>query len=74
MASPKPMPTALKILTGNRGKRPLNENEPKPKVKKLKPPEYLDKVAKKEWSRIAPILPDLYGGKYYIKWHRPYRL
>lgn len=30
ITGPKPKPTAIKILEGNPGKRPLNLNEPKP--------------------------------------------
>ncbi|HZK10243.1 MAG TPA: phage terminase small subunit P27 family, partial [Clostridia bacterium] len=29
----KPKPTALKVLEGNPGKRPLNKNEPQPERK-----------------------------------------
>ncbi|MEQ8198694.1 MAG: phage terminase small subunit P27 family, partial [Clostridiaceae bacterium] len=29
----KPKPTAIKVLEGNPGKRPLNKNEPKPEKK-----------------------------------------
>jgi len=32
MAGRKPKPTALKIIEGNPGKRPLNKNEPKPDI------------------------------------------
>jgi P27 family predicted phage terminase small subunit len=32
MAGRKPVPTALKILRGNPGRRPLNQNEPSPTV------------------------------------------
>ena len=49
----KPTPTAIKELEGNPGKRPLNQNEPKP-VKKAPPcPKWLEPEAKKEWRRLA---------------------
>lgn len=52
-----PKPTNLKILQGNPGKRPLNMNEPKfQEVDAAKMPPYLNKFAKKEWKRIAPLL------------------
>ena len=53
-----PKPTALKILQGNPGKRPLNENEPvfQKSDNTLKPPAFLSSNAKKEWKRIAPML------------------
>jgi P27 family predicted phage terminase small subunit len=58
----KPKPTALKELQGNPGKRALNKNEPTFEKYELdargtiKPPTYLDSLAKREWKRIAPIL------------------
>ncbi len=59
MASPKPKPTKLKILEGNPGKRPLNENEPKPIPIAPGCPEWLLAEAKKEWNRLAPELERL---------------
>jgi P27 family predicted phage terminase small subunit len=56
---PAPKPTHLKLLEGNPGKRPLNQNEPKPKPIAPKPPSWLDKEAKKEWKRVAPELERL---------------
>ena len=55
MASPKPKPTALKILQGNPGRRPLNKREPKPK-KSLRCPAGLSPRARTEWRRLAPEL------------------
>ncbi|MBU5455267.1 phage terminase small subunit P27 family [Caproiciproducens sp. MSJ-32] len=52
----KPKPTALKILEGNPGKRPLNEDEPKPEKKAPKCPSWLDAEAKKEWRRMSKQL------------------
>jgi P27 family predicted phage terminase small subunit len=51
-----PTPTALKILRGNPGKRPINQFEPKPEDFKAEPPEHLDSEAIKEWGRLVPIL------------------
>ena len=56
MPGPPPKPTALKLLEGNPGKRPLNKNEPKPEVKAPKCPKWLSPGAKKEWRRIVPVL------------------
>ena len=55
---PAPKPTALKVLQGNPGKRPLNDKEPEYEKSDelLKPPPYLSTHAKKEWKRIAPML------------------
>src|ERR1035438_9842741 len=51
-----PTPTALKILNGNPGKRPLNKDEPRLKVAKPRCPEHLDEVAQREWKRVVRIL------------------
>ena len=58
MASPHPKPTALKILEGNPGKRPLNKREPKPRVELLQCPNWLrkDRLAYNEWKRLVPEL------------------
>ena len=52
----KPKPTALTVLEGNPGKRPLNEHEPIPPKVTLKCPDWLLPEAKKEWKRLAPAL------------------
>lgn len=52
----KPKPTALKVLEGNPGKRPLNLNEPKPEKKAPKCPSWLEPEAKKEWRRMSKVL------------------
>ncbi|MBA7586330.1 hypothetical protein ES708_28327 [subsurface metagenome] len=59
MASPKSKPTALKVLEGNPGRRPLNKNEPKPPLIAPECPEELSDKAKEEWARTAPILERL---------------
>lgn len=51
-----PKPTQLKVLQGNPGKRPLNQNEPKPKPLAPKRPSWLTGEAKREWDRITPEL------------------
>ena len=56
----KPTPTRLKLVAGNPGKRPLNENEPKPKApKKIRPPSHLSKAGKLEFRRLAAVLQPL---------------
>lgn len=51
-------PTALKLIDGNPGKRPINRREVKPTISARvpSPPSYLDRVAANEWRRIAPEL------------------
>lgn len=60
MAGRPPKPTALKLLQGNPGKRPLNDREPKPPVGCV-PPDYVkaDAALLKEWSLEAPRLTRL---------------
>jgi len=53
ITGPKPKPTAIKILEGNPGKRPLNLNEPKPLQIAPECPDWLLAEAKKEWNRLA---------------------
>lgn len=58
MAGRKPIPTNLKLLRGNPGKRALNKGEPKPKSfqEVPEPFEFLDERAVKRWRDIAPEL------------------
>ncbi len=56
MAGRTPKPTALKLLTGNPGKRPLNKDEPTPDVALPEPPAHLSREAKREWRRTGAQL------------------
>lgn len=56
---PAPIPTKLKILHGNPGKRPLNEREPQPADGLPACPERLTGAARDEWERLVPILHDM---------------
>ncbi len=55
---PAPTPTALRIVRGNPGKRPLPKNEPRPRETRPYCPEHIkrDAVAYREWKRLSPIL------------------
>lgn len=55
----KPEPTRLKMIKGNPGKRPINEDEPKPRPVAPKRPAWMTGEAKKEWERLAPELERL---------------
>ena len=53
----KPIP--LKVLEGNRGKRVLPENEPKPRPKAPECPDDIDDEARGVWKQLAPVLEKL---------------
>jgi P27 family predicted phage terminase small subunit len=61
MRGRKPKPTAQRVLEGNPGKRPLNEDEPRPPL--LAPEEVVvpaelaaNTRAAEEWTRLVPML------------------
>lgn len=58
MASPHPIPTHLKLLRGNPGRRPLNRNEPQPAIpaEVPEPPPFLSDYAQAHWREKAPEL------------------
>lgn len=49
-------PTALKVLEGNPGKRPLPEHEPAPAATMPAMPKDLDKDAQEVWNTLGPRL------------------
>ena len=59
LRGPTPRPTALTLLAGNPGRRPLNKKEPQPRQIIPDCPAYLDEAAKLEWNRLAPILQQM---------------
>ena len=52
---PAPKPTALRVLGGNAGRRPLNHDEPKPELADATAPE-LTEAALAVWQEVAPQL------------------
>jgi P27 family predicted phage terminase small subunit len=58
MAAPTPLPTRLKLLRGNPGKRRLNLDEPQPASAPEcpAPPSFLSAYAAEQWRRVAPEL------------------
>ena len=56
MKGRKRKPTYLKLIQGNRGKRPLNKKEPKPPRGIPSPPEHLTKKVMLAWGLIAAKL------------------
>ncbi len=59
MAGRRPKPTELKLVTGNRGNRPLNKNEPKPPTDIPRMPAHLPPRAKAVWKRLCKLLSDM---------------
>ena len=57
MAGRPPKPAALKLVTGNPGKRGQNKQEPDPEyLKDLTAPAWLPDDAKRVWDEVAPHL------------------
>lgn len=59
MRGRKPLPSAVRALSGNPGKRPMNDDEPQPpEIADDVPPLELDgqPLAIKEWFRLMPLL------------------
>lgn len=56
MAGRKPKPTQLKLLQGNPGRRPINQDEPTAKAGCLRPPKELSKDARKHFRAMARML------------------
>ena len=53
----KSKPSALKLIDGNPGKRPLNAHEPKPqKVYEPDPPEGFDELQTAKWQEVTAKL------------------
>lgn len=53
---PQPTPTALKVLRGNPGRRPLPVNEPKPADNCDDCPVWVCESGRVEWARLVPRL------------------
>ena len=56
MRGRKPKPTALKLLEGNPGRRPIRGGEPQPPRNQPTCPAHLSPTAKAEWKRLAQSL------------------
>jgi P27 family predicted phage terminase small subunit len=59
MRGRKPVPTHLKAITGNAGKRPLNAEEPRPELNVPECPIQLGPIARGEWDRLSKELVTL---------------
>lgn len=56
MAGRRPKPTALKLVTGNAGKRKINASEPKPRREIPSCPAHLSDSGKVAWGRLSVLL------------------
>lgn len=56
MRGRKPVPTNLKLIHGNPGKRPIRMDEFRPDAKVPPCPRHLKGEAKKEWRRVSELL------------------
>lgn len=56
MRGRKPLPSQLKVVTGNRGRRPINEKEPKPTKGIPDCPSFLTPTAKVAYREISEDL------------------
>ena len=59
MSGRRPKPTAVKLVQGNPGKRPLNDAEPKPERSSARAPRGLGAEGARFWRRYAPGLAAL---------------
>lgn len=56
MTGQRPKPTHLKVVTGNPGKRKLNDKEPRSAREVPSPPEHLTDWSKTAWGRMTVLL------------------
>lgn len=56
MRGRKPLPRQFKVITGNRGRRPLNDKTVEFESAMLPPPKYLSAEAAEEWRRVSAML------------------
>ena len=57
MPGPPKKPTALKLVAGNPGQRPLNKREPKPRGNLYDPPEWLTDQQRVGWKYAIETAP-----------------
>ena len=56
---PAKQPTALKLVHGNPGRRPINASEPKPRRQRPARPAWLIGDARKAWEELVPLLDQM---------------
>jgi len=55
----KAIPTSLRLVRGNPGRRPLPADEPQPNRKAPPMPDHLDPLAQEEWKRLEPLFLEM---------------
>lgn len=55
----KPKPTHLKLVTGNPGRRPLNEDEPHPRRERPSAPAHISEGAREVWGQVVMVLDEM---------------
>lgn len=56
MKGRKPLPTHLKLVKGNPGRRPLNDAEPKPRRERPGAPAHISDKAREAWGYVSGLL------------------
>lgn len=59
MKGRKPTPSHLKLVHGNRGKRPLNQAEPTPVRERPSAPAHISDMAREVWGQAVLILDEM---------------
>jgi P27 family predicted phage terminase small subunit len=57
MRGRKPIPTALKLITGNPGKRAINAHEPEPRSDLTQAPDWLTDRQRATWTDVIGLAP-----------------
>lgn len=55
----KPTPSHLRLIAGNRGKRPINEDEPKPRRERPSAPAGVSDSAREVWGQTVLVLDEM---------------
>lgn len=55
----KPKPSHLRLVTGNAGKRPFNQAEPKPRRERPSAPAHVSEKARETWGHVVSLLDDM---------------
>lgn len=59
---PKPKPTAIKLLTGNPGRRPIDRREPQPaRLSSSRAPRWLGPEGRRAWAEVIESLSGVPG-------------